>query len=117
MPLLQTMTVIGVVENEIQGADLGAPAQPMVYIDYLQLPENSMLAGVFSMAAQYAKRARKKPVPPQAHSKEILLGTKLAPKAPRVETERYTSFPRWKIGSTPVARARRVCSSCCSRGL
>jgi predicted permease len=58
MPLLQTMTVIGVVENEIQGADLGAPAQPMVYIDYLQLPENSMLAGVFSMAAQYAIRSK-----------------------------------------------------------
>jgi ABC-type antimicrobial peptide transport system permease subunit len=52
------MTVIGVVENEIQGADLGAPAQPMVYIDYLQLPENSMLAGVFSMAAQYAIRSK-----------------------------------------------------------
>ena len=29
----------------------------------------------------------------------------------------YTSFPRWKIGSTPVARASSTCSSCCSRGL
>jgi predicted permease len=58
MPLLQSMTVVGVVENEIQGADLGAPAPPMVYIDYLQLPENSMLAGVFSMAAQYAIRSK-----------------------------------------------------------
>ncbi len=58
MPLLQTMTIVGVVENEIQGADLGAQPTPMVYIDYLQLPENSMLAGVFSMAAQYAIRSK-----------------------------------------------------------
>ena len=58
MPLLQPMTVVGVVENEIQGADLGAAALPMVYIDYLQLPENSMLASVFGMAAQYAVRSR-----------------------------------------------------------
>jgi predicted permease len=58
MPLLQPMTVVGVVENEIQGADLSAPAPPMVYIDYLQLPENSMLAGVFNMAAQYAIRSK-----------------------------------------------------------
>ena len=29
----------------------------------------------------------------------------------------YTSFPRWKIGSTPLALASSVCSSCGSRGL
>jgi ABC-type antimicrobial peptide transport system permease subunit len=58
MPLLQSMTVVGVVENEIQGADLGAPAPPMVYIDYLQLPKNSMLASVLSVAAQYAIRSK-----------------------------------------------------------
>lgn len=58
LPFLQTMTIVGVVENEIQGADLGAPFQPMVYIDYLQLPSDSMLGGVFNMAAQYAIRSK-----------------------------------------------------------
>jgi len=58
MPLLQSMTVVGVVEDEMQGTDLSALAPPMVYIDYLQLPENSMLAGVFTMDAQYAIRSK-----------------------------------------------------------
>jgi predicted permease len=58
MPLHQGMTILGVVENEIQGADLGAAPKPMVYIDYLQLPADSMLAGVFNMAAQYAIRSK-----------------------------------------------------------
>jgi hypothetical protein len=36
------MTIVGVVENEIQESDLGAPYQPMVYLDYLQLPKGSL---------------------------------------------------------------------------
>jgi ABC-type antimicrobial peptide transport system permease subunit len=51
------MTVVGVVQNEIQGGDLGAPYQPMVYIDYLALPKTSFLSAVFSMSAQYAMRS------------------------------------------------------------
>jgi len=51
------MMTIGMVENEIQGIDLGAPYQPMVYLNYLQLPKGSLLGDVFSMTAQYAVRS------------------------------------------------------------
>jgi putative ABC transport system permease protein len=57
LPFARPMTVVGVVENEIQGGDLGAPYEPMVYLDYLQLPKTSMLSAVFNMAAQYAVRS------------------------------------------------------------
>jgi predicted permease len=57
LPFVQPMTIIGVVENEVQGSDLGAPYQPMVYLDYLQLPKGSLLGDVFSMAAQFAVRS------------------------------------------------------------
>jgi predicted permease len=58
MPFLQTMRIVGVIENEMQGGDLGEPFKPMVYLDYLQLPADSMLSQVFSMAAQYAVRSK-----------------------------------------------------------
>ena len=51
------MTVVGVVQNEVQGADLGAPYEPMVYLDHLALPETSFLSAVFSMSGQYAVRS------------------------------------------------------------
>lgn len=57
LPFTQAMTVVGVVENELQGGNLGAPYEPMVYLDYLQLPKNSLLAPVFSMNAQFAIRS------------------------------------------------------------
>ncbi len=57
LPFVQPMTVVGVVENEVQGGDLGAPYEPMVYLDYLQLPQNSFLGEVLSMAAQFAVRS------------------------------------------------------------
>ena len=57
IPFLQAMNVVGVVENELQGGNLGAPYQPMVYLDYLQLPKESFLGQVFSMSAQYAVRS------------------------------------------------------------
>jgi predicted permease len=57
LPFLQSMNVVGVVENELQGGDLGAPFQPMVYIDYLQLPKESFLGEVMSMSAQFAVRS------------------------------------------------------------
>jgi predicted permease len=57
IPFTRPMTVVGVVENEIQGGDLGAPYEPMVYLDYLQLPKTSLLSAVFNMAAQYAVRS------------------------------------------------------------
>jgi hypothetical protein len=51
------MTVVGVVENEVQGGDLGAPYKPMVYLDNLQLPKGSFFEQLFKMAAQYAVRS------------------------------------------------------------
>jgi len=58
IPFIQPMTVAGVVENELQGSDLGAPFQPMVYLDYLQLPKDSMMNQIFSMMAQFAVRSQ-----------------------------------------------------------
>jgi putative ABC transport system permease protein len=57
MPFTQPMTVVGVVQNEVQGGDLAAPYVPMVYLDYLALPKSSFLSAVFSMSAQYAVRS------------------------------------------------------------
>jgi len=57
LPFTQAMTVVGVVENEVQGGDLSAPYRPMVYLNNMQLPESSLLVQVFSMAGQYAIRS------------------------------------------------------------
>jgi len=57
LPFTQPMTIVGVVQNEVQGADLGAPYEPIVYIDHMALPETSFLSAVFSMSAQYAVRS------------------------------------------------------------
>jgi predicted permease len=51
------MTIVGVVQNELQGGDLGAPYEPMVYLDDLAIPKTSFLSAVFSMSAQYAVRS------------------------------------------------------------
>ena len=48
---------LGVVQNEVEGGELGTAYQPMVYIDYLALPKTSFLSAVFSMSAQYAVRS------------------------------------------------------------
>jgi predicted permease len=57
VPFTQPLTVVGVVENELQGGDLGAPYQPMVYMDYLQLPKGSPMGQVFSIASEFAVRS------------------------------------------------------------
>ena len=57
LPLTQPLTVVGVVENELQGGNLGAPYEPMVYIDYMQLPKTSEFDELFSMMAQFAVRS------------------------------------------------------------
>lgn len=51
------MTIVGVVQDELQGGDLGAPYEPMVYLDYLAVPKSSMLSLVFRMSGQYAVRS------------------------------------------------------------
>jgi predicted permease len=68
LPFAQTMTVVGVVENEVQGGDLSAPYNPMVYLDNLQLPASSFLIHVFTMAAQYAVRST---LPPEIVAAEL----------------------------------------------
>lgn len=57
LPFAQAMSVVGVVENEVQGGDLGAPYKPMVYLNNLQLPPESFFEELFNMAAQYAVRS------------------------------------------------------------
>jgi predicted permease len=57
LPFVEPMTIAGVIQNEVQGGDLGAPYEPMVYLDYLALPKSSFLSAVFSMSAQYAVRS------------------------------------------------------------
>lgn len=57
LPFTEPMNVVGVVEDEVQGGDLSAPYEPMVYLDYLQLPKSSFLGQVFTMGAQYAVRS------------------------------------------------------------
>jgi putative ABC transport system permease protein len=57
LPFVQPMTIVGVVENELQGGDLGAPFQSMVYLDYRQLPKGSMFNQVFSLAMEFAVRS------------------------------------------------------------
>jgi predicted permease len=57
MPLKGSLTVIGVVENELQGGDLGAPFQPLVYVNYRQLLPGTPFLQVFNMAEEFAIRS------------------------------------------------------------
>jgi predicted permease len=57
MPLKDPMTVIGIVENELQGGDLGASFQPMIYVNYRQIPKGSGFVQVFNMADEFAIRS------------------------------------------------------------
>lgn len=56
-PLPQNMTVVGVVQNELQGGDLGAAFQPMVYLDYAQLPAKFGFLSVFTICSQFVVRS------------------------------------------------------------
>jgi len=56
-PVAGDMTVIGVVGNELQGGALDSPYQPLVYLDFEQFPQQSMLSQIFNMSAQYAIRS------------------------------------------------------------
>jgi predicted permease len=68
MPFLQPMNVVGVVQNEMQGGDLGAPFEPMVYLDYRQLPNGSMFVQLFNLTSEFAVRSR---LPQQALDAEL----------------------------------------------
>jgi predicted permease len=56
LPLKGSMTIVGVVENEVQGQDLDSPYQPMVYLDLMQLPKDSPWNAPLSLG-QYAVRS------------------------------------------------------------
>ena len=68
MPLTGTMTVVGVLNNELQGGSLGAQVEPMVYLDYRQLPANSPMAPFFAFASEFAIRSR---LPQDVLNKEL----------------------------------------------
>lgn len=53
-----SIEIVGVVQNELQGQDLGAAFEPMVYLDYRQIPEDSEFVSVFGMGSEFAIRSR-----------------------------------------------------------
>jgi putative ABC transport system permease protein len=67
VPLAPPFTVVGVVENELQGP-LGSSFEPMIYLDDLQLPAGSALLRLFDLGGQFAIRS---PLPPSVLDKEI----------------------------------------------
>ena len=68
LPLTRSFTVVGVVQNELQGQDLGAAFEPMVYLDYRQIPNDSYFLGIFSMVSQFAVRS---PLPQNILDREL----------------------------------------------
>ena len=58
VPLKPSFTIIGVVQNELQGQDLGAPIQPMIYLNYRQIPDESSLLGIIAEQSQFVIRSR-----------------------------------------------------------
>jgi putative ABC transport system permease protein len=73
MPIPGSMTVVGVLNNELQGGSLGAQFEPMVYLDYLQLPGNSVMAPIFSFVSEFAIRST---LPQAILSKELRAAVK-----------------------------------------
>jgi len=68
MPLLGSFTIIGVIQNELQGNNLGSGLEPMIYLDDLQLPGTSAFLQIYSMMSQFAIRS---PLPQDVLDKEI----------------------------------------------
>jgi putative ABC transport system permease protein len=65
--LAKPMTIVGVVQNELQGA-LGSSFEPMIYLDDLQIPIDSALLGIYGAASEFAIRS---PLPQDVLDKEI----------------------------------------------
>ncbi len=58
-PLKPSFSVVGVVQNELQGTDLGADFEPMIYLDYRQIPKDSDFLGIMmGSASQFVIRSR-----------------------------------------------------------
>jgi predicted permease len=68
MPVAGTMTVVGVLNNELQGGSLGAQLEPMVYLDYRQLPANSPIAPYFGFVSEFVIRSQ---LPQDVLNKEL----------------------------------------------
>jgi predicted permease len=68
MPVAGAMTIVGFVNNELQGGSLGAQFEPMIYLDYRQLPVNSPVAPFFGFVSEFAIRSR---LPQDALNKEL----------------------------------------------
>jgi predicted permease len=68
IPVLGSFTIVGVVQNEMQGSDLASDFQPMIYLDNLQIPKDSMFLQIYGMMSQFAIRS---PLPQDVLKKEI----------------------------------------------
>jgi putative ABC transport system permease protein len=73
IPLTQSLTIVGVVQNELQGQNLGSAFEPMVYLDDLQIPKDSALPEIFGMMSQFAIRS---PLPQDVLDTEIRITVK-----------------------------------------
>lgn len=58
VPLKPSFTIIGVIQNELQGQDVGAPIQPMIYLNYRQIPDDSSLLDIIAEQSQFVIRSR-----------------------------------------------------------
>jgi predicted permease len=68
IPVLQGFTIVGVVQNELQGGDLASDFQPMIYLDDLQIPKGSMFLQIYNMMSEFAIRS---PLPQDVLDREI----------------------------------------------
>ena len=59
VPLKPSFSIVGIVQNELQGTDLGAPFEPMIYLDYRQIPTDSDFLGIMmGSASEFVIRSR-----------------------------------------------------------
>src|SRR5208337_3270431 len=58
VPLKPSFRIIGVVQNELQGPALEAPSEPMIYLDYRQIPQDSEFLGFMSVASPFLIRSQ-----------------------------------------------------------
>ena len=67
-PLPGPLKIVGVLEDELQGQNLGSTSEPMVYVDDLQIPKDSPFLDLFSIESQFAIRSS---LPQDVLDKEI----------------------------------------------
>lgn len=62
VPLKPSFSIVGVIQNELQRSDLGAPFEPMIYLDYQQIPKDSTLLGIMLPVSPFVIRSSLPPV-------------------------------------------------------